>query len=45
VSEDWAAKAAYYREMAEQVTDRPTADGYRKLARDAESKAVTTPAT
>jgi hypothetical protein len=45
VSEDWAAKAAYYREMAEQVTDRPTADGYRKLARDADAKAVTPPAT
>ena len=41
---DWAAKAAYYREMAEQVTDRPTADGYRKLARDADEKAAT-PAT
>lgn len=41
VREDWAAKAAYYREMAEQVTDRPTADGYRKLAREADEKAVT----
>lgn len=40
VSEDWAAKAAYYRDMAEQVTDRPTADGYRKLAREADEKAV-----
>jgi hypothetical protein len=43
--EDWAAKAAYYRDMAEQVTDRPTADGYRKLAREADEKAVTPPAT
>jgi hypothetical protein len=38
--EDWAAKAAYYREMAETVTDRPTADGYRKLAREADAKAL-----
>jgi len=44
VSEDWAAKAARYRELAEQVTDRTTADGYRKLARDADAKAVA-PAT
>lgn len=42
---DWAAKAAYFREMAEQVTDRPTADGYRKLAREADEKAALTPAT
>jgi hypothetical protein len=41
VNEDYAAKAAYYREMAETVTDRVSADGYRKLARDAEAKAVT----
>jgi hypothetical protein len=41
VNEDYAAKAAYYREMAETVTDRPTADGYRKLAREADAKAVT----
>lgn len=41
VSEDWAAKAAYYRDMAEQVTDRITADGYRKLAREADEKAKT----
>jgi hypothetical protein len=40
VSEDWAAKAAYYRDMAEQVTDRVTADGYRKLAREADAKAA-----
>jgi hypothetical protein len=39
-SEDWAAKAAYYRDMAEQVTDRVTADGYRKLAREADEKAL-----
>ena len=45
VNEDWAAKAAYYRDMAEQVTDRPTADGYRKLAREADAKAVTPPAS
>jgi hypothetical protein len=38
--EDWAAKAAYYRDMAEQVTDRVTADGYRKLAREADAKAA-----
>ena len=42
VREDYAAKAAYYREMAETVTDRETADGYRKLAREADAKAVTT---
>jgi hypothetical protein len=42
--EDWAAKSAYYREMAETVTDRPTADGYRKLAREADEKAMTAPA-
>jgi len=41
VREDYAAKAAYYREMAETVTDRETADGYRKLAREAGAKAVT----
>ena len=41
VREDWAAKAAYYRDMAETVTDRETADGYRKLAREADAKAVT----
>lgn len=40
VNEDYAAKAAYYREMAETVTDRVTADGYRKLAREADAKAV-----
>ena len=40
VNEDYAAKAAYYRDMAEQVTDRTTADGYRKLAREADEKAV-----
>jgi len=39
-NEDWAAKAAYYRDMAETVTDRVSADGYRKLARDADAKAV-----
>ena len=39
-SEDWAAKAAYFRDMAEQVTDRVTADGYRKLAREADAKAL-----
>jgi len=43
VNEDYAAKAAYYREMAETVTDRVSADGYRKLAREAEAKAVTPP--
>lgn len=42
-NEDYAAKAAYYLDMAEQVTDRATADGYRKLAREASEKAVTTP--
>lgn len=36
---DHAAKSAYYREMAETVTDRVTADGYRKLARDEADKA------
>lgn len=36
---DWAAKSAYYREMAETVTDRVSADGYRKLAREADEKA------
>lgn len=36
---DHAAKSAYYREMAETVTDRVTADGYRKLAREEAAKA------
>jgi hypothetical protein len=42
--DDWAAKAAYYREMAETVTDRQSADGYRRLAREADAKAAA-PAT
>jgi hypothetical protein len=41
VREDYAAKAAKYRDMAEQVNDRVTADGYRLLAREADAKAVT----
>jgi hypothetical protein len=41
VNEDYAAKAAHYRDMAETVTDRTVADGYRKLAREADAKAVT----
>lgn len=40
---DWAAKAAYYREMAETITDRQSADGYRKLAREADEKAKAAP--
>jgi hypothetical protein len=38
---DWIAKAAYYDEMAGTVTDRQSADGYRKLAREAKEKAKT----
>ena len=43
VNEDYAAKAAYFREQAQiwDSQDRGTADGYRKLARDADAKAVT----
>lgn len=42
VNEDLAAKAAYYREQADLWSgqDRDTADGYRKLAREADAKAV-----
>jgi hypothetical protein len=36
---DWAAKAAAYRQRAEEVSDRQTADGYRQLAREADDKA------
>lgn len=41
-NEDQAAKAAYYREQADLWSgqDRDTADGYRKLAREADAKAV-----
>jgi hypothetical protein len=45
VAEDWTAKSAYYREMAETVTDRTTADGYRKLAREADARATAPAAT
>jgi hypothetical protein len=38
-TDDWAAKAAYYRQQAEEVTDRQSADGYRQLAREADEKA------
>lgn len=38
--EDHAAKAAYFRRMAETVTDRQSADGYRQLAREADEKAA-----
>jgi len=38
-TDDWAAKAAYYRQQAEEVTDRQSADGYRQLAREADDKA------
>jgi hypothetical protein len=43
VSEDWVAKAAYFREQAQiwDSQDRGTADGYRKLAREADARAVT----
>jgi hypothetical protein len=36
---DWAAKAAYYRQQAAEVSDRQSADGYRQLAREADDKA------
>ena len=37
--ENWAAKAAYYREMADSIADPATADSYRTLARQADDKA------
>ena len=38
--EDWAAKAAYFRAMADSVSSDPAAaDGYRQLARQADEKA------
>ena len=42
VNEDWAAKAAYYRDQASlwDSQDRATADGYRLKAREADAKAV-----
>ena len=41
-NEDKVAKAAYYREQAQlwDSQDRQTADGYRKLAREADAEAV-----
>jgi hypothetical protein len=43
VNEDYAAKAAYFRDQASlwDSQDRQTADGYRLKAREAEAKAVT----
>jgi DNA-directed RNA polymerase subunit RPC12/RpoP len=41
--ENWAAKAVYYRQMADSVSQDPAAaDGYRQLARQAEDKAKQT---
>ena len=43
--DDYAAKAAYYTQMADTVSDRQSADGYRILAREYAAKAreTTTP--
>jgi hypothetical protein len=39
--EDWAAKAAYFRAMADSLSSDPAAaDGYRQRARQAEEKAI-----
>jgi hypothetical protein len=38
-TDDWAAKAAYFRQQAAEHSDRPTADGYLQLAREADDKA------
>lgn len=43
--DDHAAKAAYYAQMADTVSDRQSADGYRILAREYAAKAKDAPPT
>lgn len=42
--DDWAAKAALYRQKADVATDPALRDGYRQLAREADEKSQAAPA-